>query len=106
MWSQRVQEESGGIMRCADLGAVGLSVQGLVGDAGHLSMVIIMLRERCSLSFSLSLSSSCLGLYFSRRAKVRRPREPRKVKGNGGPALGQRLSLVKLLDLLTYNLKF
>lgn len=103
MWSQRVQEESGGVMRWADLGAAGLSVQGPVGDTGHLSVVIIMLRGRCSPSFSSSLSSSYLRLHFSRRAKVRWPREPREVKGNGGPALGQQLSLAKLPDLLNYN---
>lgn len=104
MWSQRVQEERGGIMCWADLGAVGLSVQGPVGDGGQISVVIIMLRGRCSPS--PNPPPFYLRLHFSPRAKVRRPGERRKVKGSAGRARGQRLSLAVQLDLFTYNLKF
>lgn len=106
MWSQRVQEERGRIMCWADLGATGLSVQGPVGDGGQISVVIIMLRGRCSPSSSQPLPSSYLRLHFSPRAKVRWPGEQRKVKGNAERARGRRLSLAMQLDLLTYNLKF
>lgn len=52
MWSQKVQEERGSIMCWADLGAMGLSIQGPVGDSGQISVVIIMLGGRSSPSIS------------------------------------------------------
>lgn len=90
----------------ADLRATGLSVQGPVGDSGQISVVIIMLKGRCSPSLSQPLPSIYLRLHFSPRAKVRWPGERRKVKGNAGRAPGQWLSLATQLDLLTFNLKF
>lgn len=83
-----------------------LSVQGPVGNGGQISVVIIMLRGRCSLSLSQSPHPGYLRLHFSPRAKVRWPGERLKVKGNAGQAQGRRLSLAMQLDLLTYNLKF
>lgn len=106
MWSQTVQEERGGIMCWGDQGAAGLSVQGPVWDGGQISVVIIMLRGRCSPFLSQPLPFSYLRLHFSPRAKVKRPGEQRKVKGNAGHARGRWLSLAMQLDLLTYNLKF
>ena len=106
MWSQRVHEEGRGIMCWADLGAAVLSVQGPVGDGGQISVVIIMLRGRCSPSLSQSPHPDYLRLHFSPRAKVRWPGERLKVKGNAGQAQGRRLSLAMQFDLLTYNLKF
>lgn len=105
MWSQRVQEERIGIMCWADLGPRGWVSRGQWGRRSDLSGYHYVKGEVFSVLLSIP-PPLYLRLHFSPRAKVRRPGERWKVKGNMGRAPGRRLSLAMQLDLLTYNLKF